>query len=1415
MATRSNTVEMVLRARDEMSMTYQEIIKFTDQLSKAQERLEGNFGRSAKESEELTKALEKVGNAGKSVDQAAKAMDEFSRKSAQLEQTAREAEQLRTALEAVAQAAKESQQGTVDPSVAQHYKALSQAAQDTTTRIGELEQKLRDLNDTARQDALAKNQQALDRAAQQQQKLTDAYDRQKTNLQALIDAERQRAQVNLSRSVSQVETLTQKYHEQLRRVQELSQARGRDGEMTATQATRYTAAQAQLDKYGEALRRAHDGARQAAEAQRALNDNASSHDKIGRQAEKLRELGERAKQSTQEVDRLSAGLNDVTISDRTAASISKLGTEIDDLKQHYSVLSHEADKARRAMQNSVGPVDPALGNELARLERELGKTEGKLKTQTTALKAMDDSLRAAGVDTANLAGSQERLAQSAARLANAKRQQAEASRRAAENTRLFNDETRKSLGAVQRLRGEVLSLVTAYMGLYGIARQVSDVFQSAIALQQTEIRFRVAFDGDIGKVRDEMHFIRAEADRLKLSFLDVGDAYSQFVAAIPPGLYEVQEMRDIFTGFGTASRVLGLSNERIKLSFLAIQQMMSKGTVMMEELKRQLGDSLPGAVNIFAEAMGYSADELGEFFKAVEQGQVLASEAVPKAAALLQEKYGRELPAALQTGAAALAGFENAVAKVNIAVAGSGFLDTLTATLNTLSDTITDPAFQASLVDFADLIGSLLSVAVQLVPHMEMLVYLFGVFLGIGLLRYLSRTVSSLINFVKHSRLLTNQLKLLIPEVRKLGGALRLLGAIGIGTWGLAQITELISAHREVQRIHDETVRKITALDRDIAARQHQQGDSLFGNLRKQSLADLEMLRNNARDTLSDLYQREIMMHQANDRVGWWDFRGPDFDDGQFEDVARHINEARGALQMFSAELQRRRPAGLEQTSQLIQNTADNVRAYTQAIRDMEDAQLDSIIEDLNRSFAASQEALGDAERNSKAFVELERERVEAILALERYRRQRSEQIAAMEIRDRLAVLAQGSHEEGKLLEEQRKLVSEMAEHRISETRRSMDAITSELDNARRAEKQYAQIVKDLTRGIADERDRQSSVSRGFSREGMSEINAYYDRRRELMELHYQTEQALEEGNFQKAEELARKREQMALELSRVNIQDERTGRVLESQERARLRSAGALREAHDQINRAMEGQREQAEAAEQAQQDLVQNLTDHLGTLNETLRDLQSDQIKINAAINMDELRDQFQLINGYAAGNPVDLAINLDDRIARLQLAELIKPTESVHTIRLEVDTSGVPQAILRSTGGLAELPAFATGGLNGTVRGPGTGTSDDILAWLSNGEYVVREKVVRKLGTGFFDHLNRHGEVPQIKLDARKLLPRYAMGGPVMNASQYTPAADTGTGDRVTLDLNINGKQIGELEGPRDVVDSLINTLKGELR
>lgn len=52
------------------------------------------------------------------------------------------------------------------------------------------------------------------------------------------------------------------------------------------------------------------------------------------------------------------------------------------------------------------------------------------------------------------------------------------------------------------------------------------------------------------------------------------------------------------------------------------------------------------------------------------------------------------------------------------------------------------------------------------------------------------------------------------------------------------------------------------------------------------------------------------------------------------------------------------------------------------------------------------------------------------------------------------------------------------------------------------------------------------------------------------------------------------------------------------------------------------------------------------------------------------------------------------------------------------------------------------FASGG---KIKGPGTGTSDSILARVSNGEYIISKDVVDKMGVDFFDNLQAQFHTP----------------------------------------------------------------------
>lgn len=115
----------------------------------------------------------------------------------------------------------------------------------------------------------------------------------------------------------------------------------------------------------------------------------------------------------------------------------------------------------------------------------------------------------------------------------------------------------------------------------------------------------------------------------------------------------------------------------------------------------------------------------------------------------------------------------------------------------------------------------------------------------------------------------------------------------------------------------------------------------------------------------------------------------------------------------------------------------------------------------------------------------------------------------------------------------------------------------------------------------------------------------------------------------------------------------------------------------------------------------------------------------------------------------------------------------------------------------------PSFARGG---QVRGRGTSTSDSIAAWLSNNEFVMRAKAVRKYGSAFMHAINR-GD-----LDPSNIL-GFAAGGlvqsftaPRVSLAGVSPGNSSGRVAPKILNLSIDGNDFDGLLVPDNVADRL---------
>lgn len=175
--------------------------------------------------------------------------------------------------------------------------------------------------------------------------------------------------------------------------------------------------------------------------------------------------------------------------------------------------------------------------------------------------------------------------------------------------------------------GGISSLVS---GLKDIGIEVIKVTREFTNLQDA-ISF--ASGDQAGK---NLEFLDRTIDRLGLDMKSTYAGFKTFQGALMGTALEGDEGRRIFESVSKASSVMKLSADNTEGAFLALGQMISKGTVSAEELRQQLGERLPGAFQIAARAMGVTTDKLGDMMKA---GQLGAEEFLPKFATELEKTF--------------------------------------------------------------------------------------------------------------------------------------------------------------------------------------------------------------------------------------------------------------------------------------------------------------------------------------------------------------------------------------------------------------------------------------------------------------------------------------------------------------------------------------------------------------------------------------------------------------------------------------------------------------------------------------------------------------------------------------------------------------------------------------------------------
>ncbi len=261
-------------------------------------------------------------------------------------------------------------------------------------------------------------------------------------------------------------------------------------------------------------------------------------------------------------------------------------------------------------------------------------------------------------------------------------------------------------------------------GLQNIAGKVAAVFainnviqfgQSIVDVtRKTEIlQNRLAFVFETG-VGGQMAFERLykTAQRLGLEFEPLIEGFSKFAIAAKTVGFSAAEAEDMFVKVSAGLRAAGASSLQTQRAFLALEQMLSKGVVSAEELRRQLGEALPGAANLMVRAYNklHPGQEVTnqEFIKLMESGKIMSAEVLPELSRTIEDVFAPalagkagSLDAAINRVNTSFTDFKRSLGQMNLTEISNAFTE-LSLRIENIKNVIAAPPKFKTGINFID-----------------------------------------------------------------------------------------------------------------------------------------------------------------------------------------------------------------------------------------------------------------------------------------------------------------------------------------------------------------------------------------------------------------------------------------------------------------------------------------------------------------------------------------------------------------------------------------------------------------------------------------------------------------------------------------------------------------------------------------
>jgi tape measure domain-containing protein len=293
--------------------------------------------------------------------------------------------------------------------------------------------------------------------------------------------------------------------------------------------------------------------------------------------------------------------------------------------------------------------------------------------------------------------------------------------------------------AIKKTNALSRSLKNMFVGVMGTFA-VKSIVDATVKLDTLQ-RSMTALAGSEAGGKSQLEYLRREAERLGQSFETIADSYKNLFSAGVGAGWSSTEIQNVFSSVLEAGTVLGSSKQQIGGALLALEQMISKGKVSMEELRRQLGNALPGAMQIGAKAMGVTSEQFQEMLKNGLESEMF----VKRFAQTFHQEYGQKSVLASKSLRAELERLGNAIFFLQTALLDGENMEGVASAVREITRLISSPVFLQGINQIGKLVAFLAS-HIKLIIGLAVIVGLRRIWQQLLLLRLELLTTTFAVN---------------------------------------------------------------------------------------------------------------------------------------------------------------------------------------------------------------------------------------------------------------------------------------------------------------------------------------------------------------------------------------------------------------------------------------------------------------------------------------------------------------------------------------------------------------------------------------------------------------------------------------------------------------------------------------------